>query len=51
MTDILRQTIAASATTVVVKVGTRVLTCDDGRLDTQHVARLAGEPEGRSERS
>ena len=41
MTDLLRQEIAASATTVVVKVGTRVLSRDDGSLDTDQVARLA----------
>ena len=46
MTDLLRQEIAASATTVVVKVGTRVLSCDDGRLDTEQVARLAEELAG-----
>ena len=33
MTDLLRQEIATAATTIVVKVGTRVLTRDDGRLD------------------
>lgn len=43
MTDLVRQEIAASATTVVVKVGTRVLSTDDGRLDTAQVARLAEE--------
>ena len=43
MTDLLRQEIAASATTVVVKVGTRVLARDDGRLDTDQIARLAEE--------
>jgi glutamate 5-kinase len=46
MTDLLRQEIAASATTVVVKVGTRVLSCKDGRLDTEQVARLAEELAG-----
>ena len=34
MTDLLRQEIAALATTIVVKVGTRVLTREDGQLDT-----------------
>ncbi|MCG8584016.1 MAG: glutamate 5-kinase, partial [Pirellulales bacterium] len=43
MTDLLRQEIATSATTVVIKVGTRVLSHDDGRLDTDQVARLAEE--------
>ncbi len=41
MTDSLRQQIAAAATTMVVKVGTRVLTHPDGRLDPQRVAVLA----------
>lgn len=41
MTDLLRQEIATSATTLVVKVGTRVLTRPDGHLDHQRVAHLA----------
>jgi len=41
MTDPLRQEIAATADTIVVKVGTRVLTHTDGRLDRQRVAALA----------
>jgi glutamate 5-kinase len=43
MTDLLRQEIATAATTIVVKVGTRVLTRDDGVLDQQRIALLAGE--------
>ena len=43
MTDILRQEIATAATTIVVKVGTRVLTRDDGCLDQQRIAQLAEE--------
>jgi len=43
MTDILRQEIATAATTIVVKVGTRVLTRDDGCLDQPRVAQLAEE--------
>ncbi|MBN1909282.1 MAG: glutamate 5-kinase [Pirellulales bacterium] len=41
MTDLLRQEIATSATTMVVKVGTRVLTQPDGRLDPGQIGRLA----------
>jgi glutamate 5-kinase len=41
MSDLLRQEIATAADTVVVKVGTRVLTADDGRLDEQRVTQLA----------
>jgi glutamate 5-kinase len=41
MTDVLRQEIAALATTVVVKVGTQVLTCDDGQLDQARIEQLA----------
>jgi len=41
MTDLLRQEIATAATTIVVKVGTRVLTCSDGQLDQQRVTDLA----------
>jgi glutamate 5-kinase len=43
MTDLLRQEIAAVATTIVVKVGTRVLTHSDGRLDEQRIAQLADQ--------
>ena len=43
MFDLLRQEIATAAHTVVVKVGTRVLTAADGRLDEQRVTQLAGE--------
>lgn len=43
MTDILRQEIATAATTIVVKVGTRVLTRDDGVLDKERIAQLAEE--------
>ena len=41
MTDLLRQEIATAATTMVVKVGTRVLSGPDGRLDREQVAQLA----------
>jgi len=41
MTDILRQEIATTADTIVVKVGTRVLTGADGLLDQARVAMLA----------
>ena len=41
MTDLLRQEVATSARAVVVKVGTRVLTGADGRLDESRVAALA----------
>lgn len=41
--DLLRQEIAATATTIVVKVGTRVLTHDDGVLNQERVAQLAEE--------
>src|SRR5687768_12228039 len=41
MTDLLRQEVATLARTVVVKVGTRVLTGPDGRLDESRVAALA----------
>ncbi len=43
MTDLLRQEIATLATTIVVKVGTRVLTRADGRLDLERIARLGEE--------
>ncbi len=41
MTDLVRQEIATSATTLVVKVGTRVLTHADGRLDVERIENLA----------
>ncbi len=41
MTDLLRQEIAATAATIVVKVGTRVLTHHDGTLNEQRIAQLA----------
>ena len=43
MTDLLRQEISAAATTIVVKVGTRVLTKPDGSLNEQRIAALAEE--------
>ncbi len=43
MTDLVRQEIATAAHTMVVKVGTRVLTRADGSLDQQRVAALAEE--------
>ncbi len=43
MTDLVRQEIAATARTIVVKVGTRVLTAADGLLDRQRVESLAEE--------
>ncbi len=43
MTDLVRQEIAATARTIVVKVGTRVLTGPDGLLDRQRVESLAEE--------
>lgn len=43
MADLLRQEIAAGAHTIVVKVGTRVLTGADGSLNQQRVAALAEE--------
>jgi glutamate 5-kinase len=43
MPDILRQEIAVTANMIVVKVGTRVLTHPDGRLDEERIARLAEE--------
>ena len=43
MTDLLRQEIAAAADTIVVKVGTRVLTHSDGTLDDDRIACLAEE--------
>ncbi len=41
MTDLLRQEIATAATTIVVKVGTRVLTQESGRLDRGRIEQLA----------
>lgn len=43
MTDLLRQEIATAATTIVVKVGTSVLTRRDGQLDRQRVADLSDQ--------
>ena len=43
MIDPLRQEVAAAATTIVVKVGTRVVTNPDGTLDELQVSRLAEE--------
>jgi glutamate 5-kinase len=43
MTDLLRQEIAATADLIVVKVGTRVLTHADGKLNEERVAQLAEE--------
>jgi glutamate 5-kinase len=43
MKDLLRQEIAALATTIVVKVGTRVLTRQDGQLDPQRIEQLADQ--------
>ncbi len=43
MTDLLRQEVAAAAHTVVVKVGTRVLTHPDGALNYDRIDRLAEE--------
>ncbi|MBI3836837.1 MAG: glutamate 5-kinase [Planctomycetia bacterium] len=43
MTDLLRQEIATAAHTIIVKVGTRVLTDADGLLDQNRVAALAEE--------
>jgi glutamate 5-kinase len=43
MTDLLRQEIATAAHTIVVKVGTRVLTGAEGLIDQQRIAALAEE--------
>ncbi len=43
MPDLLRQEIAAAATTIVVKVGTRVLTHADGILNQERIEQLAEE--------
>ena len=41
MTDLLRQEITATAEIVVIKVGTRVLTQPDGKLDTTRMEHFA----------
>jgi glutamate 5-kinase len=41
MPSLLRQEVVASAKTVVIKIGTNVLSRDDDRLDTDRVAKLA----------
>ena len=41
MTDLVRQEIAAAAKRIVVKVGTRVLTGDDGQLNLERIHHLA----------
>ncbi|MCA9267010.1 MAG: glutamate 5-kinase [Planctomycetales bacterium] len=46
MTDLLRQEIATAAKRIVVKVGTRVLTRDDGGLDRDRIAALAEQIAG-----
>ncbi len=43
MKDLLRQEIAALASTIVVKVGTRVVTRDYGQLNEERIAQLAEE--------
>ncbi len=43
MIDLLRQEIAALATTIVVKVGTRVLTRRDGQLDHERIEQLVDQ--------
>jgi glutamate 5-kinase len=43
MTDLVRQEIAATADTIVIKVGTRPLTGDDGLLNESRIAMLASE--------
>ena len=43
MTDLLRQEIATAAEMLIVKVGTRVLTRPDGRLNEERIAALAEE--------
>jgi glutamate 5-kinase len=43
MVDPVRQEVVATAHTVVVKVGTNVLTADDGRLDPERIEALAGQ--------
>lgn len=41
MPDLLRQEIAAASTTIVVKVGTRVLTGENGQLDPRRIEQLS----------
>ena len=43
MTDLLRQEIATSAETIIVKVGTQVLTGADGQLDRDQIIHLADQ--------
>jgi len=43
MNDLVRQEIATAATSLVVKVGTRVLTHKDGQLNEERIAQLAEE--------
>ena len=43
MRDLLRQEVATAATRIVVKLGTRVLTSDDGLLDRGRIVQLAEE--------
>ncbi len=43
MKDLLRQEIATLATTIVVKVGTRVLTREDGQLDSERIQQFADQ--------
>jgi len=43
MSDIVRQEIATGSTTIVVKIGTRVLARDDGTLDQERIAQFAEE--------
>ena len=43
MVDLLRQEIAALATTIVIKVGTRVLTRRDGQLDQERIEQLVDQ--------
>ena len=43
MNDIVRQEVTATADKIVVKVGTRVLTDEQGRLDPQRIASLASQ--------
>ena len=50
MPELVRQEVAASSTTVVVKVGTRVLTGADGLLCEKRIAALSEEFAGRGMR-
>ncbi len=43
MSELVRQEIVSAAEMVVVKVGTRVLTCADGTLDDQRIVSIAGQ--------